>query len=415
MSDYSDEDYRFDGQDSTDDCTDSSEEFVHVPPKKKQTKPRQRRPRHAFTDVEEERLKKAIIKYTRDDNTLDWKKIAAAVNPKLPYKSVFQHYKRVTLARKDHKWTRDHNMELLHYVETKGSSQRMADISKEYYDGHFPDNQLRHHYENHVRNNSKLYEDYKRMKTQDIDSIIQRNRKERSTWTKPVDLFKKVTPPKRSLKRRRVIEDESDVEVIEPKEVTPTKRKRSQASRKPKVKQTKKMEVMTKSRDDHSQVLEEQVDTNTPMPIEPSVESPLVESPTVESPIVRSPVFDYPSSMAAFSSPSPVDQSPQLGAEKSPTPSVCSPAVKRTVVQCPSVELHVNVPKLMSPLIIRERNTELPMETKLVHDFQPSDSVPETEDRLPFKKRRCIRKNYVTTSTSTTGFDLLLEAGSQVM
>lgn len=150
--------------------------------KKKNKKQRARR--HIFTDEEEEKLKQAVIKYRREDGTIDWKRAARDVNPKLHYKQVFQHYKRVTLARRNHLWTHEQDLELLHYVLVKGSATQMAEISKEFYDGHFPDNQLRHHYENHVKDKKKLRKEYDQMDPKEIQTICERNVAIRSTWNR---------------------------------------------------------------------------------------------------------------------------------------------------------------------------------------------------------------------------------------
>jgi hypothetical protein len=233
--DTSDDDYQCDDLESQSDHSVEStdDEFEQVKKPKKQTKQgktRQRKPRHLFTDAEEERLRTAIAKYTSKGKSPDWKTIANAVNPKLPYKSVFQHYKRVTLARKGHKWTRDHNIELQYYVESHshGTTVNMADIAKAYYDGHFADNQLRHHYEHHIRDNKKFMEEYKKVK--DVAAIIERNRNERSTWKRTADTPIKKTPraqTKKVKKEPKQPRKEKEVPIVEEEPI-----KRSLPSRK---------------------------------------------------------------------------------------------------------------------------------------------------------------------------------------
>ncbi|KAL0481484.1 2-(3-amino-3-carboxypropyl)histidine synthase [Acrasis kona] len=179
------------------DCTPNNEVEVAVSPKKKsppknkqetQCVKKKRAKRHIFTDEEEEKLKAAVIRHKREDESVDWKKVSKDVNPKLHYKQVFQHYKRVTLARRNHIWTNDQNIELYHYVVLMGSATNMADISKEFYNGHFPDNQLRHHYENHVKDKKKLAKEYEKLSQEQITRICEKNVALRATWSRPEGL-----------------------------------------------------------------------------------------------------------------------------------------------------------------------------------------------------------------------------------
>jgi predicted HTH domain antitoxin len=183
-SDDEDEDYVLKSSDDECDavCDEDEEEEVHKPVKRSSSNKRQRASRHVFTDHEEEKLKLAVIKYQREDGTINWKKAARDVNPKLHYKQVFQHYKRVTLARRNHVWSKEEDLELLHYVTSQGDAVQMAAVARQFYDGHFPDNQLRHRYENHVRDSTKLHQEYANMDQEQVLELCDRNVRMRKTW-----------------------------------------------------------------------------------------------------------------------------------------------------------------------------------------------------------------------------------------